>query len=159
MCRGPVKGMSASDLLLIFGTETGNAEELAEDAGHLSRKLDFNPKVMDMGDISLKDISSSKRLIVVCSTWGEGEQPVNAQDLYDSVEGSEDHCLDGVNFAVIALGDTAFEFFCESGKEWDEILHKKGGKRVVERIDCDVDYEDYVQKWILNTLSLMKKIQ
>ena len=159
MQRNLVKGMSARDLLLIFGTETGNAEELAEDVGHLSRNLDFNPKVMDMEDISLQDISSSKRLIVVCSTWGEGEQPVNAQDLYNSVEGSDDHCLEGVNFAVIALGDTAFEFFCESGKEWDEILHKKGGKRVVERIDCDVDYEDYVQEWILNTLSLMKKIQ
>ena len=154
-----MKGMSARDLLLIFGTETGNAEELAEDVGHLSRNLEFNPKVMDMEDISLKDISSSKRLIVVCSTWGEGEQPVNAQDLYNSVEGSDDRCLEGVNFAVIALGDTAFEFFCESGKEWDEILHKKGGKRVVERIDCDVDYEDYVQEWILNTLSLMTKIQ
>ena len=154
-----MKGMSARDLLLIFGTETGNAEELAEDIGHLSRNLEFNPKVMDMEDISLKDISSSKRLIVVCSTWGEGEQPVNAQDLYNSVEGSDDHCLEGVNFAVIALGDTAFEFFCESGKEWDKILHKKGGKRVAERIDCDVDYEDYVQEWILNTLSLMKKIQ
>ena len=154
-----MKGMSARDLLLIYGTETGNAEELAEDVGHLSRNLDFNPKVMDMEDISLQDISSSKRLIVVCSTWGEGEQPVNAQDLYNSVEGSDDHCLEGVNFAVIALGDTAFEFFCESGKEWDKILHKKGGKRVAERIDCDVDYEDYVQEWILNTLSLMKKIQ
>ena len=112
-----------------------------------------------MEDISLEDISSSKRLIVICSTWGEGEQPVNAQKLYDSVKGSEDHCLEGVNFAVIALGDTAFEFFCESGKEWDEILQKKGGSRVVERIDCDVDYEDYVQEWILKTLSLMKKIQ
>ena len=154
-----MKEMSASDLLLIFGTESGNAEELAEDAGHLSRKLDFTPRVIDMEDISLEDISSSKRLIVICSTWGEGEQPVNAQKLYDSVKGSEDHCLEGVNFAVIALGDTAFEFFCESGKEWDEILQKKGGSRVVERIDCDVDYEDYVQEWILNTLSLMKKIQ
>ena len=151
--------MSASDLLLIFGTETGNAEELAEDAGHLSRNLDFTPRVIDVEDISLGDISSSKRLIVICSTWGEGEQPVNAQKLFDSVKGSEDHCLEGVNFAVIALGDTAFEFFCESGKEWDEILQKKGGSRVVERIDCDVDYEDYVQEWILNTLSLMKKIQ
>ena len=154
-----MKEMSASDLLLIFGTETGNAEELAEDAGHLSRNLDFTPRVIDMEDISLEDISSSKRLIVICSTWGEGEQPVNAQKLYDSVKGSEDHCLEGVNFAVIALGDTAFEFFCESGKEWDEILQKKGGSRVVERIDCFFDYEDYVQEWIINTLSLMAEIQ
>ena len=153
-----MRKMTASDLLLIFGTETGNAEELAEDAGHLSKNLDFNPKVMDMEDISLKDISSSKRLIVVCSTWGEGEQPVNAHDLYDSIERSEDDCLEGVNFAVIALGDTAFEFFCESGKEWDSILEEKGGKRTNKRIDCDTDYDDYAEEWIEETLSLMKDI-
>ena len=80
--------MNDRDLLLIFGTETGNAEELAEDAGHLSGKSDLNPTVMDMEDISLKTLSSAKRLIVICSTWGEGEQPVNAQDLYDSVQES-----------------------------------------------------------------------
>ncbi|GIR00477.1 MAG: hypothetical protein CM15mP9_1800 [Methanobacteriota archaeon] len=82
------------------------------------------------------------------------------KDLYDPVKGVGGSFFGkGVNFAVIALGDTAFKFFCKIGKEWDEILQKKGGSRVVERIDCDVDYEDYVQEWILNTLSLMKKIQ
>lgn len=150
--------MGASDLLLIFGTETGNAEELAEDAGHIARSLDIHPMVMDMEDASLDDLSSSKRLIVICSTWGEGDQPVNAQDLYDSVEESEDGSMEGVNFAVLALGDTAFEFFCESGKEWDEILQKKGGNRVNERIDCDLDYEDYAEDWIRTTLDLLKEV-
>ena len=150
--------MTDRNLLLIFGTETGNAEELAEDAAHMAKKYDLNPTVIDMEDITPEGISDSKRLIVICSTWGEGEQPVNAQDLYDAVSESEDGCMIGVNFAVLALGDTAFEFFCESGKEWDEILQRKGGNTVVERIDCDVDYEDYVQDWILNTLSQMKKI-
>lgn len=150
--------MSDRDLLLIFGTETGNAEELAEDAAHSAKNLDMNPLVMDMEDISPEEIFGTKRLIVVCSTWGEGEQPVNAQDLFDAVSKSEDGCMEGVNFAVLALGDTAFEFFCESGKEWDAILEEKGGKRTNERLDCDTDYDDYAGEWIDATLSLMKEI-
>ena len=82
--------MTDRNLLLIFGTETGNAEELAEDAAHMAKKYDLNPKVIDMEDITPEGISDSKRLIVICSTWGEGEQPVNAQDLYDAVSESED---------------------------------------------------------------------
>ena len=146
------------NLLLIFGTETGNAEELADEAAHLAGGFDLNPTVMDMEDITPEDISGTKRLIVICSTWGEGEQPVNAQDLYDAVSESEDGIMEGVNFAVLALGDTAFEFFCESGKEWDSILEEKGGKRTNERLDCDTDYDDYAEEWIEATLALMKEI-
>ena len=150
--------MSDNSLLLIFGTETGNAEELAEDAANMAKGFDLEASVMDMEDIEPDDISTSKRLIVVCSTWGEGEQPVNAQDLYDAVTETEDGSMDGVNFAVLALGDTAFELFCESGKEWDTILEEKGGKRVNDRIDCDTDYDDYAEEWLEATLGLMKEI-
>ena len=150
--------MSDNSLLLIFGTETGNAEELAEDAANMAKGFDLEATVMDMEDIEPDDISTSKRLIVVCSTWGEGEQPVNAQDLYDAVEETEEGSMEGVNFAVLALGDTAFELFCESGKEWDIILEEKGGNRVNDRIDCDTDYDDYAEEWLEATLGLMKEI-
>ena len=146
------------NLLLIFGTETGNAEELADEAAHLAGGFDLNPTVMDMEEISPEDISGIKRLIVICSTWGEGEQPVNAQDLYDSVSELEDGSMEGVNFAVLALGDSAFEFFCESGKEWDSILEEKGGRRTNERLDCDTDYDDYADEWIKSTLALMNEV-
>ena len=150
--------MSDNSLLLIFGTETGNAEELAEDAANMAKGFDLEATVMDMEDIEPDDISTSKRLIVVCSTWGEGDQPVNAQDLYDAVEETEEGSMEGVNFAVLALGDTAFELFCESGKEWDKILEEKGGNRVNDRIDCDTDYDDYAEEWLEDTLGLMKEI-
>ena len=150
--------MVDNSLLLIFGTETGNAEELAEDAANMAKGFDLEATVMDMEDIEPDDISTSRRLIVVCSTWGEGEQPVNAQDLYDAVEETEEGSMEGVNFAVLALGDTAFELFCESGKEWDTILEEKGGNRVNDRIDCDTDYDDYAEEWLEATLGLMKEI-
>ncbi|MAH98838.1 MAG: hypothetical protein CMA12_05785 [Euryarchaeota archaeon] len=142
----------------MFGTETGNAEELAEDAAILADSFNLIPTVMDMEDITAVDLSGSKRLLVICSTWGEGEQPVNAQDLYDAVSDSGDDSMGGVNFAVLALGDTAFEFFCESGKEWDAILEKKGGKRINDRLDGDTDYDDYAKEWIEGTLALMQEI-
>ena len=153
-----VSQISDRDLLLIFGTETGNAEELAEDAAGLAKNYDLNPNVMDMEDINPDDISLSKRVIVICSTWGEGEQPVNAQDLYDAVSETEEGSMNGVNFAVLALGDTAFELFCESGKEWDAILEDKGGKRANDRLDCDTDFDDYAEEWIETTLGLMNDI-
>ena len=75
-----------------------------------------------------------------------------------AVEETEEGSMEGVNFAVLALGDTAFELFCESGKEWDTILEEKGGNRVNDRIDCDTDYDDYAEEWLEATLGLMKEI-
>jgi len=148
----------SDEILIIYGTETGNAEDLADDIGNTASKYGLVGKVMDMEDVSAEDLASSKRLIVSVSTWGEGEQPDNAQGLYDEVEESEDESMEGVNYAVLALGDTAFELFCESGKEWDKILEEKGGTRVNKRIDCDTDYYDYVEEWIESTLNIMQDV-
>ena len=148
----------SDEILIIYGTETGNAEDLADDIGNTASKYGLVGKVMDMEDVSAEDLASSKRLIVSVSTWGEGEQPDNAQGLYDEVEGSEGGSMEGVNYAVLALGDTAFELFCESGKEWDNILEEKGGTRANKRIDCDTDYYDYVEDWIQSTLEIMQDV-
>ena len=144
------------ELLIIFGTETGNAEDLAVEISNIANKHGLTGKVMDMEDVSMRDLSSSKRLIVSVSTWGEGEQPDNAQELYDEIKASDIGSMEGVSYAVLALGDTAFELFCESGKEWDRILEEKGGIRVNERIDCDTDYYDYVDEWIESTIGIMR---
>ena len=148
----------SDEILIIYGTETGNAEDLADDIGNMASKYGLVGKVMDMEDVSAEDLASSKRLIVSVSTWGEGEQPDNAQGLYDEVGESEGGSMEGVNYAVLALGDTAFELFCESGKEWDKILEEKGGTRANKRIDCDTDYYDYVEDWIQSTLEIMQDV-
>ena len=97
-------------------------------------------------------------MLIICSTWGDGEQPYSAQDLYDSVSSLSGGALKGVNFSVLALGDTSYELFCESGKEWDKVIEEKGGTRVKDRVDLDTDYDDYADDWIMDTLDLMFKI-
>lgn len=148
------------EILIIYGSETGNAEALADDAGILAKKMNLKSRVMDMDDISVDDLSDSEFLLICCSTWGEGEQPMNAEDLYQASCDCDDNSMHGVNFAVLALGDTDYEFFCESGKEWDRVLKEKGGNRINERIDCDVDYEDTTEceDWIEETLQKFSRM-
>ena len=149
--------MRDKKILILYGTETGNSELLAMDAEKLANDLEFDVTVNGMDEITLSDIQDNGNVLIVCSTWGDGEQPDNAIDLYESVEGSDDASMSGVGFAVLALGDTAFDLFCEAGIQWDNILHEKGGNRISERIDCDVDYEDDAEAWIEDTLNLFKE--
>ena len=150
--------MTENEIIIAFGTETGNAEMLAEDAANAASDFNLEGRVCDMEDLSVDDLSSASRVMIVCSTWGEGDQPDNAQDLYDDVCDSADDSMNGVSFAVLALGDTAFDLFCESGKEWDRILEEKGGTRIHERIDCDTDYEDFADEWINEALAKFQSL-
>ena len=100
-----------NEIMVMFGTETGNAEELAETAVEMASSYDLTGKLYDMEDVTVEMLEECKRLIVVCSTWGDGEQPVNAQDLYDSTMEMGDGSLGSLKFAVLALGDTAFDLF------------------------------------------------
>ena len=149
--------MSDKKILIIYGTETGNSELLAMDAENLAKDLDFDVTVNGMDEISLNDLQDAGNLLIVCSTWGDGEQPDNAIDLFDSVEGSDAGSMAGVDYAVLALGDTAFDLFCEAGIQWDNILEDKGGNRLNERIDCDVDYEDEAETWLEETIAIFNK--
>ena len=106
-----------------------------------------------MNNYFLIYFSSIENLLRVCSTWGDGEQPDNAIDLFDYVEELEAGELENMKFSVLALGDTAFDLFCEAGKEWDRVLEEKGATRIYDRVDCDVDYEDDAEEWIENVLA------
>ena len=150
--------MNENEILIIFGTETGNAEELSETAAKMASDYDLIGNVMDMDDLTTDILLKTKKLMVVCSTWGDGEQPVNAEDLYESTNELNEGALSELYFSVLALGDTAFDLFCESGKEWDNVLEEKGASRVIDRIDCDTDYDDDAEDWIGRAFENFKKL-
>jgi len=142
-------------LLVLFGSQSGNAEDVASKIGKAASKYGLDATVKGMDEIKISDLSVQKRIMICCSTWGEGEQPDNAEDLWISATAEDSPSMSGVNFSVLALGDTSYELFCESGKEWDTWLESKGGNRLNKRVDCDVDYEDLAKSWMDETLALM----
>ena len=134
--------MSDKPLLILFGSQSGNAEDLSAKAAKLASTFGLSPTVKGMEEIKIAELSEAKRVLIFCSTWGEGEQPDNAEDLWIAANEDGAPKLDSCHFAVCALGDTSYEFFCESGKEWDEWFEKQGGSRILDRIDCDVEYDE-----------------
>ena len=138
----------AVPLTILFASESGNAERLAGDVAKSARKKGFKPAILDMAELDLGKLPSFKRLLVIASTWGEGEAPSRALRGYNELMGPKAPRLDGVQFGVLALGDTAYAGFCTIGKAIDERLAALGGKRVAERVDCDLDYAKPAAEWI-----------
>ena len=145
-------------LEVLFGSQSGNAEGLASKIAKIAKSYGLQGSVHDMDGFDFNSLSSKKRVIIVCSTWGEGEQPDNAEELWKFANSDAATRLDGTHFAVCALGDTSYELFCESGKEWDGLFEKLGATRIVERIDCDVDYDAPASEWTLKALPALAAV-
>ena len=101
-----------------------------------------------MADLDVATLATARRLVVIAATWGEGEPPARAVRAYDELMGEGAPRLDGIEFGVLALGDTAYAEFCAIGKKIDERLAALGGKRVIERVDCDLDFARPRCQWI-----------
>ena len=139
---------AAEPLTIVYATESGNSEKLAADLGRAARKSGLKPTLVDMADLDVAALASARRLVVIAATWGEGEPPGRATRTYNELMGGGAPRLDGIEFGVLALGDTAYSEFCATGRRIDERLAALGGKRVLERVDCDLDFATPAAKWI-----------
>jgi sulfite reductase (NADPH) flavoprotein alpha-component len=138
----------AEPLTIVYASESGNCETLANTLAKAARKNGMKPTLIDMADLDLAELSAAKRLVVIAATWGDGEPPARAVRSYGELMGEGAPRLDGVEYGVLALGDTAYAEFCAIGRKIDERLAALGGRRVVERVDCDLDFAQPAAAWI-----------
>lgn len=135
-------------LTIIYGSQTGNAEGVAELAAESAAAQGLVPTVIDMDDADINDLANVERLLVVTSTYGEGEMPDNAQALWEAVSADDAPSFANTYFSVLALGDTSYDGFCVAGQMWDKRLEELGGQRIADRVDCDLDFDAPAQAWI-----------
>jgi sulfite reductase (NADPH) flavoprotein alpha-component len=162
---GPAAGAAAPapapakkvPLLILFATESGNAETLAASVRKAAQKLGFAPRVADVASIPLAEAAKAENLLLIASTWGEGDPPQRATDFYAAILGPDAPRFDKTRFSVLALGDRAYVNFCSTGRRFDERLAELGGKRLAPVVECDVDYAAPANAWIKSTLDLLKK--
>ena len=140
-------------LTVLYGSRTGNGEGLAKKALKMATDQGLKVILKSMADYKVRDLQSEKNLLVIVSTHGEGEPPFAARELHEFIYSKRAPKLDGVTFAVLALGDSSYFQFCKTGKDFDEQLEKLGAKRLVPRIACDVDFEETAESWLKTTLA------
>lgn len=142
---------------ILFGSQSGNAQNLAQVIGD-SLQDEFEVVVENMGEVDPEQIQEMKFLVIVTSTYGDGEPPDNASEWMSFVKFSEDLDLSHLHYAVMGLGDTYYPHFCQAGKDFDEYLSKRGAHAMLNRMDCDLYYEEQYPEW-LNTLKSVLKNQ
>jgi sulfite reductase (NADPH) flavoprotein alpha-component len=145
----------AEPLTIVYASESGNCEKLASDLAKAARKNGLKPTLIDMADLDMAALTAAKRLVFIAATWGEGEPPARAVRTYGELMGEGAPRLDGVEFGVLALGDTAYTEFCAIGKKIDERLAALGATRVVDRVDCDLDFAQPASAWIGDALKAL----
>jgi sulfite reductase (NADPH) flavoprotein alpha-component len=150
----PLAPLSSGKLTVLYGTESGNSESLADRAVKTARKRGATAAMINMADLKPSELSGVGNLLVVVSTWGDGEPPETAVSFYNALM-SESPDLRDLKFSVCALGDTSYEQFCATGKAIDARLEALGATRVAERADCDVDYEETYAAWLERGLSAL----
>ncbi len=149
---GATGAATTTQLHILFGSQTGNAEALAQTAAKSARDQGLVPVVQALGEVDIDVFATMRHVLVITSTYGEGEMPDNAQLFWQAISASTAPRLEQMNFAVLAIGDTGYDGFCQAGKFIDMRLEQLGAKRLADRIDCDIDYEEPSHQWLVGSM-------
>ena len=145
---GSVNQNDVRTINILYGTQTGNAESVANDAANIAKTHGLKPVVKSMDEISVEALITMEYLLIITSTYGEGEMPDNAQLLWDAISTDSAPSFANTQYSVLALGDTSYDLFCQAGKDWDNRLAELGAIRIYDRADCDVDFEEPAKNWL-----------
>ena len=133
---------------ILFGTQTGNAEGLASQAAKQLKSAGVDAKAVDMEGFDGSTLTDEENLIIITSTYGDGEPPDNAAELHAFLMSDDAPKLEKTSFAVFGLGDTSYPDFNSCAKQFDSRLEALGGKRMVDSVFADVEFEDDFEAWL-----------
>lgn len=135
-----------NEIIIAFGTETGNSESLSKSLAQRLRAAGHAPRVLELDEVDPGALSRAAAFFVITSTYGEGDPPSNAESFYADLMGNG-YALGGLPFSVCALGDSDYEHFCKCGRDIDARLEALGGRRLAPRVDCDGEYQEPFERW------------
>ncbi len=149
----PTANEQSIKLTILYGSQTGNTEAVAGQLAEKAKSNGVDVQLLNMADYKPRDLKKEQYLAILTSTHGEGDPPDNAMDLYEFINSRKAPGLKGLQYSVLSLGDSSYEYFCQTGKDFDHRLQTLGGKALIPRVDCDVDYDDLAEKWITDLVA------
>ena len=144
--------------LILFGSQTGNAKGIATKLQAALGAVGISANVSDMASYKQASLKSEQTVILITATYGEGEPPEGAELFHKWLMGKRAPELMGLNFAVLGLGDSSYEFFNKTAQDFDSRLEALGGTRLLERVELDVDYKAAADAWIADIVTKLKSL-
>ncbi|NRB22654.1 assimilatory sulfite reductase (NADPH) flavoprotein subunit [Shewanella sp.] len=148
----------AQTITILYGSQTGNGRGVASELAAKAQALGYAVNLASMGDYKVRQLKQETLLLAVVSTHGEGEAPDDAIELHKFLASKRAPKLENLNYSVLALGDSSYEFFCQTGKDFDERLAALGAKPLQSLVECDVDYESAAELWQASVLEAVKPL-
>ncbi|WP_260285030.1 assimilatory sulfite reductase (NADPH) flavoprotein subunit [Peribacillus aracenensis] len=149
----------SKEVTILYGSQSGNAQGLAENAASKLEGNGYQVTISSMSDFKFNNLKKVQNLLISVSTHGEGDPPDNTLSFHEYLHGRRAPSLEGLRFSVLALGDSSYEFFCETGKQFDKRLEELGGTRLFPRMDCDLDYDEPASEWLEGVISSLNEGQ
>jgi len=149
------QSIQTREVTVLFGSETGNGQSLASTLVEKLQAKQLPVQSFSMDDFKPQNLKKVQDLLIITSTHGEGEPPENARSFYEFLHSKRAPKIENVRFSVLALGDESYEFFCQTGKDFDKRLEELGGERLYPRVDCDVDFEDPAEQWMSGVVAVL----
>ena len=148
----PAEDRDEAPITIAYGSQSGNGAGIAAELKAQAEARGFKVRLKSMDEYRPSELKSEKKLLIVVSTQGEGEPPDAGKELHEFLHGRKAGSLEGVRYSVLALGDSSYEHFCKTGRDFDARLAALGAERIYPRVDCDVDYDDAAAQWIEGAL-------
>ena len=148
--------VAAKTLTILYASQTGNAKGVASQVEQSASAAGINVKLVNISNFKPKTLKHESHILIIASTNGEGEPPDDAIEFHEFLLGKKAPKLPNLNYSVLALGDSSYEFFCQTGKDFDDRLKALGATQVLPRVDCDVDYDDESESWKLSIVEHLK---
>ena len=135
-------------VVILWGSQTGNSEALGKKLAKRLAAKGHSPTLRDMAEVAPADLTAAENVLIITSTYGDGEPPDNAAALHTALHAADAPALTSVNFAVLALGDSNYPDFCKCGRDFDSRLTSLGAKPLVPIVECDVEWDEPFARWI-----------
>lgn len=157
--KNTVTSNAAARTLIAYGTETGNSKTLAEQLAQRLGEQQVSARTVSLAELKPRALPKTDYLLLICSTHGDGDPPEPAVPFFDALQSDHAPRLEQVKFAVLALGDSSYEYFCTAGMVLDERLAQLGAQRILPRRDCDVDFQQPAEEWLQQVVELLPRSQ
>jgi sulfite reductase (NADPH) flavoprotein alpha-component len=149
----------SKEVTILYGSQTGNGQALAEKLTKNLKAEEYQVTLSSMNEFKPNALKKIENLLLIVSTHGEGDPPDNALPFHEFLHSKRAPQLDNLQFSVLSLGDSSYEFFCQTGKQFEERLLELGAKQLSPRVDCDLDYDESAAEWFTNVLVTLNEQQ